>query len=314
MIKRIVLVRGSLILLVVLIPFLGPYVGLADYQSAAPRPGLLITLPNGDQINVYREGSGPPVVLIHGLPGTGSMMLPLARALVEHGYSTVSYDRIGWGYSSQRSEKIAANPTENARDFLRLLETLELQNPLVIGYSYGGGVALEAARLDPNAFSNLVLVASLGDNARRCDPPGRMERLLFSPSVLRWFLGTDFIATRLSEAGVATMFAPEAPDPAFLRETLASMALPGVPETMVRERMERYQGFAGYQPEATSACTLIIHGIDDQIVSASGAEALSNAISGSELRLLSDTGHAVVMTQPERLADMISVHDRKCAS
>ena len=79
-------------------------------------------------------------------------------------------------------------------------------------------------------------------------------------------------------------------------------------------RMERYQGFAGYQPEATRACTLIIHGIDDQIVSVSGAEALSNAISGSELRLLSDTGHAVVVTQPERLADMIAAHDRKCAS
>ncbi len=91
------------------------------------------------------------------------------------------------------------------------------------------------------------------------------------------------------------MFAPEALDPAFLRETLASMALPGVPETMVREDLERYEEFDGYQPEATRACTLIIHGIDDQIVSASEAEALSNAIAGSE-RLLSDTGHALVIT------------------
>lgn len=274
---------------------------------------MLVSLPNGQKINVYREGSGSPIVLIHGLPGTGSMMLPLARALTRHGYSTISYDRIGWGYSSRRSAEIPANPTENARDFLRLLKVLELQNPLVIGYSYGGGVALEAARVDPDAFEKLVLIASLGDNARRRDPPGRIERLLFSPPVMHWFLGTDFIAMRLSESGNESMFAPEAADSAFLRETLASIALPGVPKTMVRESMERYQGFDGYQPDTTTACTLVTHGIDDQIVSVTGAEVLSNAIEGSELRLIQGTGHALVITQPEQIADMIAVHDRNCS-
>jgi len=53
----------------------------------APEPGQRVNLPNGDHVNVYREGSGNPVVLIHGRPGTGRMMLPLARALARLGYS-----------------------------------------------------------------------------------------------------------------------------------------------------------------------------------------------------------------------------------
>ena len=56
--------------------------------------------------------------------------------------------------------------------------------------------------------------------------------------------------------------------------------MPGVPETMIRERMERYQEFDGFRAEATMACTLIIHGVDDKIVPAEGAKVLRDAISG----------------------------------
>jgi pimeloyl-ACP methyl ester carboxylesterase len=89
--------------------------------------------------------------------------------------------------------------------------------------------------------------------------------------------------------------------------------MPGVPETMIREMTERYQDFDGYQPEATVACTLILHGVDDQIVPATGAKVLRDAISGSELQLLYDAGHAVVIQEPERLADLIAAHDKACS-
>ncbi len=89
--------------------------------------------------------------------------------------------------------------------------------------------------------------------------------------------------------------------------------MPGVPETMIRERMERYQEFDGYRPEATMACTLIVQGVDDKIVPAEGATVLRNAISDSELRLLDDTGHALVIQQPDRLAELIARHDEACS-
>ena len=89
MFKRILQVLGIVLALVIVIPFIGPWLGLADYRSMAPEPGQRIDLPNGDHVNVYREGSGKPVVLIHGRPGTGRMM-PLAHALARHGYSAIT--------------------------------------------------------------------------------------------------------------------------------------------------------------------------------------------------------------------------------
>jgi hypothetical protein len=132
MFKRILKVLGILLVLVIVIPFIGPWLGLADYRSMAPEPGQRVNLPNGDHVNVYREGSGKPVVLIHGRPGSGRMMLPLARALERLGYSAITYDRIGYGHSSRRSSEVPANPTENARDLLQLIETLGLVDPLIV--------------------------------------------------------------------------------------------------------------------------------------------------------------------------------------
>jgi len=314
MFKRILQVLGIFLVLVIVVPFIGPWLGLADYRSMAPEPGQRVNLPNGDHVNVYREGSGKPVVLIHGRPGTGRMMLLLARALEPLGYSTITYDRIGYGHSSRRSSEVPANPTENARDLLRLIETLELDDPYVVAYSYGGGVALEAARLDPNAFSRLTLIASLGDNSERIAPPSGVARLFFSVPMMRWMMGTEFIAMRMGEEGIAAMFYPAPADETFLKQSFAGLSMPGVPGTMIRERMERYHGFDGYRPEATMACTLIIHGVDDKIVPAEGATVLRNAISGSDLRLLNDTGHAVVIQQPGRLAELIASHDEACSN
>ena len=313
MFKRILQIFGIFLVLVIVIPFGGPWLGLADYRSMAPEPGQRVNLPNGDHVNVYREGSGKSVILIHGRPGTGRMMLPLARALERLGYSAITYDRIGYGHSSRRSSEDPANPTENARDLLLLIEALGLDDPFIVGYSYGGGVALEAARLDPNAFSRLALIASLGDNSERRAPPTGVARLLFSVPMMRWMMGTEFIAARMGKAGIDAMFYPAPADETFLKKSLAGLSMPGVPETMIRERMERYQDFEGYQPEATIACALIIQGVDDKIVPAKGAKVLRDAISGSELHLLYDTGHAVVIQEPGRLADLIASHDEACS-
>jgi pimeloyl-ACP methyl ester carboxylesterase len=317
MFKRILQVLGIFLVLVIVIPFIGPWLGLADYRSMAPEPGQRVNLSNGDHVNFYREGSGKPVVLIHGRPGTGRMMLPLARALARLGYSAITYDRIGYGHSSRRSSEVPANPTENARDLLRLIEALGLDDPSIVAYSYGGGVALEAARLDPNAFSRLTLIApalGLGDNSERIAPPTGVARIFFSVPVMRWMMGTEFIAMRMGKSGIAAMFYPAPADDIFHKQYFAGLSMPGVPGTFIRERMERYHGFDGYRPDATMACALIIQGVDDKIVPAEGATVLRNAISGSELRLLNDTGHAVVIQQPDRLAELIASHDEACSN
>ena len=312
MLKRILQIFLLLLVLVIGVPFVGPWIGLSDYRANAPSPGQQVALSDGNYLNVYRDGIGRPVVLIHGRPGTGSMLRPLALALKQHGFAAITYDRVGYGHSSRRSLDTPANPTENARELLQLIDALQLDDPYVIGYSYGGGVALEAGRLDPHAFSQLALISSIGDNSERADLPQGAERLLFSAPVMRWMMGTEFISMRAGRPGNAMMFYPHDGDDAFLRQAFAGLSMPGVPDTFVRELMERYQGFDGFQPEAISACTLIIQGVEDMMVAAKGATVLNEAIQDSDLRLLEDIGHAVVIEQPDRLAKLLAEHDEKC--
>ena len=312
MLKRILQVLLLLLILVVVVPFIGPWIGLSDYRANAPSPGQQVDLSDGNHLNIYREGNGRPVVLIHGRPGTGSMLRPLALALKQRGFAPITYDRIGYGHSSRRTLDTPANPTENARELLQLIDALQLDDPYVIGYSYGGGVALEAGRLYPQAFSQLALISSIGDNSERLDLPRGPKRLLFSAPVMRWMMGTEFISMRAGRPGISAMFYPHDGDDAFLRQSFAGLSMPGVPDTFVRELTERYQEFDGFQPEAITACTLIIQGVEDMMVPAKGATVLHEAIQDSELRLLEDTGHAVVIKQPDRLAELLAEHDEKC--
>jgi pimeloyl-ACP methyl ester carboxylesterase len=310
--KRILQIVLSLLVLIVGVPFIGPWIGLSDYRANTPSPGQQVNLSGGDYLNVYSEGTGKPVVLIHGRPGTGRLLWPLALALKQRGFAPITYDRVGYGHSSRRSPETPANPTENARELLQLIDALQLDDPYVIAYSYGGGVALEAGRLDPHAFSRLALISSLGDNSERADPPQGVERLLFSAPVMRWMMGTEFVSMRAGQPGNAMLFYPHDGDDAFLRQAFAGLSMPGVPDTFIRELMERYEGFDGFQPEVITACTLIIQGVDDMMVPAKGATVLDEAIQDSELHLLEDSGHAAVINQPDRLAEILAEHDEKC--
>ncbi len=294
-------------------PFYGPQLGLDGFRDAVFEPGQSVKVPAGT-LNVYLDRPADPepkrdVILIHGQPGSADMMRPLGRALAALGYRAIRYDRMGWGYSSQRAEDDPANPTAHARDLLHLMEELELDDPVVVGYSYGGGVAMEANRLSPQEVSPLVLVSSVGDKQVR---NSSRERLMTSQPVMRWVFGTTLTANLVSGALISPLQAPETIAPDEVEALMASLAMDHISAVWTREQDERYLGFKHYQPEAVAACTLVLHGTGDAVVAPSTAEYVASQINDAKLMKLSDTGHGVVLTQPERLAGLISQHIRSC--
>jgi pimeloyl-ACP methyl ester carboxylesterase len=97
-------------------------------------------------------GSGTPVVLIHGLPGTAEDWEDVTPLLA--GHRTIAIDRPGFGYSSggyvpfnQQLETIDA-----------LLHKLHVVRPILVGHSYGGTVSLGFAERYPSEVRGLVLV------------------------------------------------------------------------------------------------------------------------------------------------------------
>lgn len=94
---------------------------------------------NQAPIEIYYEdhGTGKPVVLIHGWPLSGRSWEYQVPALVEAGYRVITYDRRGFGKSSQPWEGYEYDTFTS--DLHQLLEQLELQNVTLVGFSMGGG-------------------------------------------------------------------------------------------------------------------------------------------------------------------------------
>jgi peroxiredoxin len=94
---------------------------------------------NSTDIELYYEdhGSGQPVVLIHGYPLDGSSWEKQTAALLDAGYRVITYDRRGFGKSSKPTEGFDYDTF--AAYLNTLLNTLDLNNVVLVGFSMGTG-------------------------------------------------------------------------------------------------------------------------------------------------------------------------------
>jgi pimeloyl-ACP methyl ester carboxylesterase len=102
-------------------------------------PKLAVGQENSADIELYYEdhGTGRPVVLIHGWPLSGRSWEPQRAPLVDAGFRVVTYDRRGFGWSSQPWDGYDYDTF--AADLAALLEHLDLRDVTLVGFSMGGG-------------------------------------------------------------------------------------------------------------------------------------------------------------------------------
>jgi non-heme chloroperoxidase len=94
---------------------------------------------NGADIEIYYEdhGTGQPVVLIHGYPLNGHSWEKQERVLLEAGKRVITYDRRGFGQSSQPT--VGYDYDTFAADLKTLLDHLDLNDVVLVGFSMGTG-------------------------------------------------------------------------------------------------------------------------------------------------------------------------------
>ncbi len=111
---------------------------------------------SGMGIHYLRTGGAkPPVVLLHGLMGSGACWTPLARAL-EHGFDVVMPDARGHGGSSAPQHGYRYD--DHASDVVGLIRELELARPVLLGHSMGGMTAAVVASRGAEIIRGLILV------------------------------------------------------------------------------------------------------------------------------------------------------------
>jgi non-heme chloroperoxidase len=102
-------------------------------------PFVTVGTENSTSIDLYYEdhGEGQPVVLIHGYPLDGHSWEKQSAALLKAGYRVITYDRRGFGRSSQPTTGYDYDTF--AADLKTLLDTLDLTDAVLVGFSMGTG-------------------------------------------------------------------------------------------------------------------------------------------------------------------------------
>ncbi|KIH99098.1 bromoperoxidase [Streptomonospora alba] len=225
---------------------------------------------NSSTIELYYEdhGSGQPVVLIHGYPLDGSSWELQARELIAAGYRVITYDRRGFGGSSKVGTGYDYDTF--AADLNTVLETLDLTDVVLVGFSMGTGeLARYVNRYGADRVAKLAFLASLEPYLVQADDnPGGVPREVFEgieqaarSDRYAWY--TQFFRNfyNLDET-LGSRISQEVVDANW--NTAVSSA-PVAAYAVVSAWIEDFRG----DVEAVRACgkpVLILHGSGDQIL------------------------------------------------
>ncbi|MEJ5868432.1 alpha/beta hydrolase [Pseudokineococcus sp. 5B2Z-1] len=263
-------------------------------------PKLLVARDDRTDVEICYEdqGTGRPVVLVHGWPLSGRSWEAQVPALVGAGHRVVTYDRRGFGDSSRPWHGYDYDTL--AADLHALLEHLDLRDAALVGFSMGGGeVVRYLARYGTERVSRAVLAAAVPPYLLQTDdnPDG----------------GLDEATIAQFEEGVAT------DRPAFLETFVESFFTAG-DEVVVSDAQRRFAWTLAQaaSPRATHACVaafgrtdfrddvraldlplLVVHGDSDAVVpfEVSG-QRTAEMVEGAQLVVVEGGPHGINASHP----------------
>ena len=262
---------------------------------------LTVGKEHGEQVELYFEdhGKGKPVVLIHGWPLSARSWESQVSALVDAGHRVISYDRRGFGWSSQPYGGYDYDTL--AADLNALLVHLELRDATLVGFSMGGGeVVRYIAKYGSERVSKAVLAAAV------------------PPFLLKTAANPD---GGLDEATIAQFKAGVTGDRIAFLHHFATLFFSAGQELKVSEAQRQYaiQIASFASPRGTLQCiesfgrtdfrddlkkikipTLVIHGDSDAIVpfEVSGKRS-AQTIAGAKLVLVKGGPHGLNVTHAQ---------------
>jgi non-heme chloroperoxidase len=282
-------------------------------------PTCAVGTENGAAIEIHYEdhGSGQPVVLIHGYPLDGNSWERQERELLAAGYRAISYDRRGFGRSSQPT--VGYDYDTFAADLNALLEHLDLREIILVGFSMGTGeVTRYLGRYGSERVSKAVLLGAIPPFLlKRDDNPEGVDGQVFE--VIKAAIVKDRYAYFKFFLDNFNNVDELAPDRISEQAWQAS-----------------FNVAAGSSPHATYVCvdtwltdfrddlpkidvpTLVVHGTEDRILPiASTADRLPDLIADVRLVRVEGGPHNIGWTHPEEvnkaLLEFVGERDEKLA-
>lgn len=134
-----------------------------DVRQAAPQQGRWLRAHDVElYVQEFGDPAAPPLVLTHGTGAWSGTWNQSVEAMAASGYRVIAVDLPPFGFSTRPTLRDYSRAAQ-ARRILGLIDTLKLGPVTLLGHSYGGGPAAEAAMLQPDRVRHLVLVdAAIG--------------------------------------------------------------------------------------------------------------------------------------------------------
>ena len=266
-------------------------------------PFITVGKENSGNIDLYYEdhGSGKPVVLIHGYPLNGASWEKQLPVLLDAGHRVITYDRRGFGKSSQPTE--GYNYDTFAQDLHQIVTHLKLRDFALVGFSMGGGeVARYFGKYGSEGVSKAVFISSVppyllktSDNPEGVDgsvfkgieKAVAADRYAFFTEFFKNFYNADlFLGKRISEQALQASW-----NVAAGASATASLACVPTWHEDFRKDVAR-----------VDVPTLVLHGDADRIVPISAAGArTAKLIKGARLVVVKDGPHAINWTHADEV-------------
>ncbi len=242
-----------------------------------------------DGVRIYYEscGSGPAIVLVHGLGGNHAVWFhQVAHFARSHTMITLSQR----GFAPSGGDQHRYDVALVVRDLEAVMDAASVTKAVVVGQSMGGWTALEMARRAPERVSALVLADTLGGisddaiAAHMRDVSAAVAGLRGAPPPLG-------VHPALSKG-----FSDRHPELGYLYQTLATFGSPP-PDWMARQLGAAR--VAGDSLKDMHVPTLFVVGTEDRLFPPAIVRKASAYIAGSEVAEIADAGHSPYFENPD---------------
>lgn len=266
-------------------------------------PYVTVGKENSGTVELYYEdhGSGKPVLLIHGYPLSGASWEKQVPPLLNAGFRAITYDRRGFGRSSQPTE--GYNYDTFAEDLHKLITHLKLQDFALVGFSMGGGeIARYLGKFGSAGASKAVIIGGIPPFLLKTDdnPEGvdgsvfegikkavSADRYAFFTEFFKNFYNTDLLLGKhVSEGAVRASW-----NIAAGASAAASLACVSTWVEDFRQDLARVE-----------IPTLVVHGDNDRIVPlAAAGQRTAKLIKGARLVVVQGGPHCIPWTHAEEV-------------
>ncbi|MCP4595416.1 alpha/beta hydrolase [Neptuniibacter sp.] len=250
-----------------------------------PEIGHIVSI-NGIETNIHLSGDGEPVLLIHGSGPGVSAYANWRKVLPElsQNFYTLAPDMVGFGYSSKLNQPFELSAFVN--HLLSILDHFEIPQVSLIGNSFGGALALHLAKQCPNRVKRLILMGSVGSRFALTEGLDAVWGYQPSISNMRHLLDIFAFSRELVTDELA-----ELRYNASIREGVQESFSAMFPAP--RQRWIDAMALTDEELMSISCPSLLVHGINDQVIPITCSKHLDKTLPNSELLIFEQCGHWV---------------------